>query len=257
MSTVSLMPVGKKIRVKREIRIPILNILSSGMHLQQMGLIIGKTLILDANSVFRIEAFSAAVKDKSFSSTKITVFPENSKSGSLYIELDGLDGLSWESVDESQKTVPKPVRRVDVKIDREIDVTYCWSQAFNGRYNIVPGEEFPEVVINPLVLDKLQLADGRFLESSTYKIGDATVKIDKEVFVYEIQALDNHYFEIGNIQSHGFSLLSAKLSEISVNLQIRKSFGAWEHLATLNPDDVSKDTITKIVTNHLITLHEL
>ena len=86
MSTVSLMPIGKKIRVKREIRVPILIILSTGMHLQQLGYIIGKTLILDADSVFRIEAFSAAVKEKTYPSTKITVFPDDGKSGSLYIE---------------------------------------------------------------------------------------------------------------------------------------------------------------------------
>lgn len=255
MSTVSLMPIGKKIRVKREIRVPVLNILSTGMHLEQKGFIIGNTLILDANSVFRIEAFSAAVKEKTYPSTKITIFPDDGKSGSLYIELDGLDGLVWESVDEAPKSPTKAVRRIDVKIDREIDASYCWSQSFNGRYDI--GEDLQEVVINPLALDKSQLADGRFVESANYNIGNATVKIEKEVFVYEIQTLVDHFFDIGNIKSHGLVLLSAKLDVIAVNLQIRISFGKWDHLATLDASDLSNQTVTKTVTEYLKRLHEL
>ena len=257
MSTISLIPVGKKIRVKREIKIPINSILSTGLHLQQKGFIIGKTLILDADSIFRIDAFSAAVKEKTYPSTKITIFPHDGKSGSLYIDFEGLNGLSWESIEETPKPPPKAVRRIDVKIDREIDASYCWSQAFNGRYDIVDGEECKEVVINPLVIEKLQLADARFIESSNYRIGDVTAKIDTKVFIYEIQALVNHYFDIGNIQSHGFSLLSAKLAQISVNLQIRTYAQKWDHLATLDIKDLSKQTITKTVIEYIEKLHEL
>ena len=94
------------------------------------------------------------------------------------------------------------------------------------------------------------------MESSNYKIADATVKINTKTFTYEIQVLVTHWFEIGNIQSHGFSLLSGKLDETSVNLQIRNWGEPWKHLDTLK-EDVSNQTVTSVIKKYLTTLHEL
>jgi len=258
MSTVSLMPIGKKIRVKREIKMPIFNVLSTGMHLRDHGFILGtyrkETLILDAGTVFRIEAFSASVKDKTFPSTKITIFPETGKAGSLYIELDGLDGLSWESVEEEPKKASTPVRRIDISINDKPNFRACWHKAFEERYEI---ENPIAVLVNPSKLAPHELEKCEFKATVENDIGEAIVKLGKDSWSYTMRTSIRHVFRLHMIQcpsNPSILLLAATYDRSTHKLQIKEG-GSYSTQPYLSIAD-TLDTPEKFTKEYLNNKHQ-
>lgn len=223
MSTVSLMPVGKKIRVKREIRVPVISVLSTAENLKSSGCLIGsyteRKLILDEGAVVRIEAFSAATKDKGYPGVKLTVFPEGGKSGSLYVSLGELDGFSWESLDEEPRKPGQPKRRIDVSLDmRRVNFDHIWHEVF-GRNNFKVVDEI--AIINPLVLSDIEIEEKEFKIVNTHNIGEALVKIGRESWEYSVQFKVTHNFDL--IFPH-HRLLSARYNHMTVELQVRSNY---------------------------------
>jgi hypothetical protein len=259
MSAVSLMPIGKKVRVKREIKMPILNVLSTGIHLKDHGFILGnyrkETLILDAGTVFRIDAFSASVKDKTFPSTKITIFPESGKSGSLYIELDGLDGLSWESIDEEPKQASAPVRRIDISLkDDKINFLGCRHKAFEDRYEI---DKPITVLVNPAKLTSHELENGKFKGTVENDIGEAIVKLGKDSWSYTIRTSINHVFLLSMItcpSNPSILLLAATYDHSTYRLQIKEG-GSYSSQPYANITD-TLETPEKFIKEYLINKHQ-
>jgi hypothetical protein len=259
MSTVSLMPIGKKVRVKRELKVPIFNVLSTGMHLKEQGFILGnyrnETLILDAGTVFRIDAFSASVKDKTFPSTKITIFPESGKSGSLYIELDGLDGLSWESIDEEPKKASVPVRRIDISLkDDKINFLGCWHKAFEERYEI---DNPIAVLVNPSKLTPHELEKGEFKGTVENDMGEAIVKLGKDSWAYTIRTSIKHIFKLSMIQcpsNPSIILLAATYDHSTYRLQIKEG-GSYSNQPYISIADTI-ETPEKFIKEYLTNKHQ-
>lgn len=260
MSTVSLMPVGKKISIKRSMRIPITGALSNSTNLKESGNMIGdyrdQELILDEGTVMRVDAFSAVVKAKGYPATKITVFPDMGKAGTVYVSLDDLDGLSWESVDEGVKKKPSaPTRRIDVSInDDSFNYTNVWHSAFRDSHYDTTQSEI--VVINPLALSEDELEKMMFTTDADHRIGEAIVKIGRESWTYQIRYKILHAFDLGfpdTGSSTHMKLLSAKFSHSKIMLQIQHGYGynsdRWEDVAETN------DTPDKFVRAYLEEKH--
>jgi hypothetical protein len=237
MSTVSLMPVGKKIQAKRSLRVPIASMLSSADNLRKSGNMIGdcyrnQELILDEGTVLRVDAFSAVVKAKGYPATKITVFPDGGKSGTVYVSLDDLDGLSWESIDEAPKKPSAPTRRIDISIkDDSINLINVWHGAFRNR-NYEIGKS-GTVVVNPLELSDNDLRRMNFTVDTESRIGEAVVKIGRDTWTYQIRYKIHYLFDLlfpdtielteGDFVK--MKLISAKFNRSIVKLQIQHGFG--------------------------------
>jgi len=260
MSTVSLMPVGKKISIKRSMRIPITSALSTSTNLKASGNMLGdyrnQELILDEGAVIRVDAFSAVVKAKGYPATKITVFPDMGKAGTVYVSLDDLDGLSWESVDEGVKKKPSaPTRRIDVSInDDSFNYTNVWHAAFKDRHYVTAQSEL--VVINPLELSGDDLEKMMFSTDTEHRIGEAIVKIGRESWTYQLRYKIHHAFDLGfpdTGSSTHMKLLSAKFSHSRIMLQIQRGFGydskGWEDIVE------TMDTPDKFVRAYLEEKH--
>lgn len=233
MSTISIMPIGKKIKIKKRTEMRISSMLATAANLKPHGFLLGGNLMLEENSVMRVEAFSASVSEKSYPNVRISVFPEGGKMGTLYVTLDNLDGLTWEPVDEVVKAEPKPTRRLDVDFKPDFkDTSFVWHESFGEKYDtLMPSWK----IINPLKLSPEELKFQRFFERRNSDAGTAIVKIDKEVFQYYIQYQTDYHFKTKIDATTG--LLSAKFDYVSISLNIKQGWcsneeGVWHTLLT-------------------------
>ena len=110
------MPVGKKIKISKSTLLNVERQLSTAENVEKAGMIVNKKLILDPGSIIRFDAFSASVGEKDYPIVKLSVFPHNGKMGQLYVNLQSVDGLTWEVFEEEKsKEQPKPISRIDIE----------------------------------------------------------------------------------------------------------------------------------------------
>lgn len=251
MSTVSIMPLGKKIKVKRETKLKIASQLATADNLKTAGLILGEVgrsgiLILDIDTVIRVDGFSGAIAAKSYPGVKMSVFPEGGKMGQLYVSLDDLDGLTWEIVEEAVKPTSLPIKRLDINLlANRSDGSHCWHSAFAESYDT----RLPVLkTINPLVLSEEEMKFRRFSKIDTSDAGTAVVKIEKSATNYTLQWATEYHFK--TLINPTTGLLSAKFEYLSISLNIKEGWnysnGEWHTLLTeARQGDESYESIIK------------
>lgn len=188
MSAISIPPIKSKLRVTKRFEIECTRILNASANLEKAMYVVGKILILEEDSVFRIDGFVARATDCDYPEVKISVFPMNGKMGSVYVSLESLDGLTWDPITEKEIPVKnssnKISRRFDVFLSRsEIDNTRVWHQAFNSPYVI---DEKALVMINPLALKSDEIETGLFIKNDKVSIGNALCTVGMAKFKYEL-----------------------------------------------------------------------
>jgi hypothetical protein len=213
MSTISIMPLGTKLRITRQTEILHSQLLSGSERLVDAGYILGKKLLLEEGCHIRFEGFKAFATAKDYPDVKLTVYPIEGKSASLYVSMEHLDGLSWEPVkedkQEEKKTTP-PSRRYDVDITRnQVDFRWVYhNEVFENRYD----SETPEwVLINPLKLKPEERNLGFFKEDLN-DIGEAILTdVDRRKYQFTIGVKLVYQFET-SIHNEGVNkgLLSAR-----------------------------------------------
>ena len=223
MSTISLMPLGKKMRVKRATRMNILSTVGSMDSLKAAGMLLSHgytadTLILDEDSIIRIEGFSSSISDKYYPSVKISIFPDQGKLGQLYVVLNAFDGLTWENVEEDEKKIPVITKRIDVAWKKNFTdyIDNCRAQVFGGG-NYTVGD--PPKIINPLELKDKDFADMTFAIDKRVECGSAVVKIGRESFIYNMQYIVLFHFIIEK-GPKPLELLQARFTFLDYALQI-------------------------------------
>ena len=206
MSTISLPPIKQRIRLTRELICVAKDTLGNIDSLKQAGILTGhRNLSIDAGTEIRIEGFKSFVTGGNWPLAKISIYPAGLKMGQCYLELNDMDGLSWDPVKEPPKTPISPIRRVNVLIANEHNWSktspkklelnnHVWGDVFGrGGYN---GDTNGSVVLNPQSLSEKEIKDLSFKISHDFSIFDITVKIDKTHFAYTAFLYKRTYFDI-------------------------------------------------------------
>ena len=225
MSTISLMPVNKKIKVTKDFKINMSNSLGNSTKiLKEAGMLVGDELILDSGSKMRVESFKAFSSVKGWPAVKITLFPEGSKSCQCYVELSQFDGLSWEAEEEKEKPVPKEVQRINFSFEKhenylkEIDKYPCWHRAFKNGFRI--GDK--DVILNPIELTKDEIKKQIFLAKTDLAAGEVVVKKGKNSYSYDIRIERTFCFKI--TMEPGY--MYGNLAEVRNKIQMRKTYSS-------------------------------
>ena len=255
MSTVSLMPVGKKIKGSKHTVMEVVNKLSTATNIEEAGMLIDKKLIIDPDTVIRVDAFSASVSEKSYPSVKVSIFPTGGRMGQLYVDLSSLDGLTWEIVEEKQKEPPKPVRRIEVEFYPASSTDVCWHEAFGREYYDIHSPVWK--VVNPLALTKEEIDRKSFVYSRSTNAGKAVVKKDGETFIYELAYNVKHHFKLTIDRGEEQGLLIGKYNYMTVSLMIKqRTFSSGEEWVELLEESRQTDIDhTQLIRDYLKKKH--
>ena len=257
MSTISLPPIKQKILLTRELSY---NYKLSGANghgaflgdsrkvLEENGNLGINSLILDPGTIIRIEAFKSFSTAEDWPNVKISIALPGKKLIKCYIPLIAFDGVSWDLIKESSKD-PKlpisPINKIVINI-REENHYYDWNNIYpNEIRNTIFGgyNEYKEnCLINPLELSEDELNSKTFSLEEESQLGDAVVKIGKNLFNYNISIQKIHYFDtqLNN------GMMSAKRSSIKQQLLLKdhKKFVANEKNPPLFNKEIGEDEIT-------------
>ncbi len=253
---------SSKIRITRLSEIPCGNMMSNSDHLRNLGIVIGanlshQKLILEVGTIVRIEGFSCDLASKSFPAVKISIFPEGSKMGTLYVQMEDLDGVSWEPIVEEKKEVKPSLPRLIIEIAEPTTYNNVWHPAFNKSYT--SGLE----MINPLALTKDDLKSKTFHKYDNTDIGNAVYKDGKNVTTYRLRFVRISIFKIETSSGIAHARLSDTLPIIGeIQIEIRTKDGIkWNtihsaSLVSLN-DYFLNDYVKRVVKTYIEKLHEV
>ena len=219
MSTISIMPIGKKMRIKRATKMSASTI-GAKDGLEAAGMLLGDwspTLILDENTIIRVDAFSSTIAQKSYPSVKMSIFPEGYKMGQVYVSLDSLDGITWEIVEEDAKKIPVITKRIDIEWNSNYTnyMNIVYVDAFGTRFNM--GDN--PCVVNPLKLEPNELKTLSMDSTSTHECGSAIIKIGRDSHKYKFQYLLVFHFLLEK-GPEPLCLLQARFDRLDISLQI-------------------------------------
>lgn len=240
MSTISLMPVNKRIKVTKDFKINMSDSLGNSTQiLKEAGMLVGDELILDSGSNLRVESFKAFSSVKGWPAVKITIFPEGSKSCQCYVELSQFDGLSWEAVEEKEKKEPKEIQRINISFEKhekylkDINSYPCWHRAFKNGFRI--GEK--DIILNPVELTKDEIKKRTFISQNELTVGEAVVKKGKNSYSYDIRIERIFCFKITIEPGYMYG----NLGEVRNRIQMRKSYSSSEFFVV---GEISTEDIT-------------
>lgn len=202
MSTISLMPINKKIKLTKDYKFKIESrsfLGDSKTILKEAGISVGNELILDEGSKIRVEGFSASVSDKNWPRTKISIYPEGKKQCQCYIDMSQLDGVTWETIEGDAPKEKKEVQRINISNnDYHGDDKWreygCYHASF-GRDNIERNYEGIKL-LNVLELTDAEVALEKFNSNIDSDIGEVSVKKGKESHFYKIRGKSVFTFQI-------------------------------------------------------------
>lgn len=176
MSTISIMPLGTKIRITRTAEVEYSGRLKGFEQLKDAGYIVGKALLLEDGCHVRFDGFKAFAKSKDYPDVKLTVYPIGGKSAPIYVSMEKLDRLSWEPASETRtKTSSISTRKYNVGFTRALndlfisDLEWVYPRGFSGGYNTVKSDW---TMINPLEFTEEERKQG-FSQDNIVEIGEA------------------------------------------------------------------------------------
>lgn len=253
MSTISLMPVGTKIKITKPNKISVYSRCSKTEPLVSAGMVNGDTLILDEGTIIRIDGFSSQYNLKSYPMVRLSVFPEGKKSGKVNTILNELDGLSWDACPENNVAQPqKKIVRVNVEYDSTRYKSYnmVWHSAFSKGYD---GNVKKEVMVNPLELTHDEITNRVFYDTTVhYDAGNCVVKIGQSNWNYTIQYSRITKFGLSVPQN---GLLSATLVDQTIVLYL-KSYNEEEEKLDIDPNQDDKIVIS-LIESYLKEKHKI
>jgi hypothetical protein len=183
----------------------------AGKGLTAANRFLHENLILEEGDLIRVDAFKAFASHKQYPDVKLTVTPyENgvpSQSGSVYVSLEHLDGLSWEPFvkTETKKKETKPSRRYDVSITRRFDAEFLniWHKAFDGHFH-------DDVqIVNPLELSSEERREG-FSLVRNFTMGESLVIDQSKRYRMTIVGRVTHLFKPEIVKEGDLSLLGMR-----------------------------------------------
>ena len=240
MSTISLMPVNKRIKVAKDFKINMYDSLGNSRQiLKEAGMLVGDELILDSGSNLRIEGFKAYSSVKGWPAVKITIYPEGSKSCQCYVDFSQFDGLSWETVEEKEKKEPREVQRINISFEKnerylkDINSFPCWHRAFKNGFRI--GDK--DIILNPIELSKDEIEKRIFTGGNDLTVGEAIVKKGKNSYSYDIRIERTFNFKITIEPGYMYG----NLEEVRNIIQMRKSYS---HSDFFDVSEISTEDIT-------------
>lgn len=256
MSTISLMPISKKVKFTKDCKFEVEKYSSflSGADkiLRESGIYVGDQLIFDAGSKIRIEGFSSSVGDKGWPRTKITIFPEGHKSCQCYVSLEQLDGVSWETIEGDAPKEKKEVQRINISMSKYFEENKkggIWSNCFDGRY--IRGDNEKKMV-NPLKLSKEDISSGAFIDWGKEEIGEVIVKKGKSSWSYKITLKTEYVFSL--ITEPG--LMYAKIKSVKDFVWIQETYSQREGFEIGSVGDWADFKIEERITKFLKEKHK-
>jgi hypothetical protein len=253
------MPLLKKVKLTRDFKFQLpghYGLGDSTTILKEAGMLVGNSLIMDEGSKMRVEGFSAAVSDKTYPRVKVTIYPEGKKQCQLYLDMEQMDGVTWETIEGDVPKEKKEVQRINVSLGDRMKDEYHWSKqgfwhdAF-GSYH--PRNSKEDALLNPQKLSKTELEKLEFKTSSEHDIGEAVVKKGKESHMYKFKIKSVFYFSI-DVKP---GLMYAKLVDIKDTLVIgRGSYPGrddWKKISDVNSFD--EPDYAKVITDYLKKEH--
>lgn len=253
MSSISLMPVGAKIKVIKEHKIVISNRNSTTKALEDSGMIIGNNIILDENTVIRIDGFSSQYSSKDYPTTRLTVFPDQRKSGKVDVSLKDLDGLVWGILEVAAKQPVKEVKRINIEYnDDNTNYKYnVWHQAFKHGYDL---ENDDIVVVNPLELTEDEIKNLEFSYERKTDVGSVVIKIGRKNWNYKLAIKQKFNFKL---ELSGVGLLSCKLDTIEKKLEYKEDNYYTSEFSPIDIDlNFNKNTVIKLIDRFFKDKHE-
>jgi hypothetical protein len=255
MSTVSLMPIRKKFAIKKETKINVTSVLSTASNLEEAGILLTKgrqdsLMLLEEGALVRVDGFGGDLKDDP--TVKLSVFPKEGRMGQVYVKLEDMDGLVWETYHEEPKKEVIPVKRYEVSLSYPgfKDRGGVWHNAFGGYKRWV---EIEREIVNPLALSKEELEKGSFYAETTYDAGTAVFKYGKKTAVYDLKWAYGYNFKLEKPEN---GLMYAKSSYNTVELRIKPKYSSSEWEVVVRETRQSEESYEKMVKDFLKEKHK-